>query len=88
LRIAKFSAGAIPVDRETKTTSGLIILTQGSLLYARSAGSLEASLTAGKNVAGFAPIGGAVGGASLVDPSDRGPERGAALSRSSPKRVV
>ena len=44
-------------------------------LLARSADSLPTTLTAGKNVAGFAPIGAAVGGASLVDPSDRGPER-------------
>ena len=56
-------------------------------LLARSVDSLPTSLTAGKNVAGFAPIGAAVGGASLVDPSDRGPEKGAALSRSCPKRV-
>jgi hypothetical protein len=32
---AKFSACAIPPDRETKITSRLIILTQGSLLYSR-----------------------------------------------------
>jgi hypothetical protein len=57
-------------------------------LLARSADSWATSLTAGKNVAGFAPIGGAVGGASLVDLSDRRLEKGAALSRNSPKRVI
>ena len=56
-------------------------------LRARSADSLATSLTAGKNVARFAPIGGAVDSASLVDPSDPRPGKGVALSRSSPKRV-
>jgi hypothetical protein len=86
LRIAKFSACAIPVDRETKNHLTIDQLSPRLIaLLARSADSLPTSLTAGKNVARFAPIGGAVDSASLVDPSDPRPERAWRLRAAAPK---
>jgi hypothetical protein len=55
LRIAKFSACAIPVDRETKNHLTIDPLSPRLIaLLARSADGLPTSLTAGKNVVGFA----------------------------------
>ena len=59
-----------------------------TLATSRAARMASTLLTAGKNVAGFAPIGGAVDSASLVDPSDPGPERAWRFRAAAPKELT
>jgi hypothetical protein len=84
---SEFSARAIPVDRETKNHRTIDQLSPRLIaLLARSADSLPTSLTAGKNVTGFAqsaPLS-AVQAWWILRIVGR---KGVALSRSSPKRV-